>query len=244
MRRVEKRIGPGDEGRSVRDVLRNDLSFSDGRISRLKRLPDGILLDGEKAYVTARVREGQLLSARAEDGFAQAAEPVPVFLPVLYEDEDYVVIDKPAGIAVHATGRGAGETTLENAMAALLGPGCGAHPVSRLDRGTTGAMLWAKSGWAHELARRSQREVTTPRLTLTSAGIAPSARFERIASRVGRWKNCWPFMWPRSRVMYSGAPPRAYTRSSSARVPGMVHGGMWGVYICSTQRPGSPFSRA
>ena len=123
-------------------------------------------------------------------------------------EDQIILIDKPAGIAVHASGRGAGETTLENAMASLLGPGCGAHPVSRLDRGTTGAMLWAKSGWAHELARGSQREGLLRReyLAVIRGGDLPDEGV--IDLPVGRREG---FAWRRF-VTEDGLPARTAYR--------------------------------
>lgn len=74
-------------------------------------------------------------------------------LAIIYEDEDLLVIDKPAGLAVHPT-QDPDEATLEHALAAYLRPGETSHPISRLDRGTTGLMAVAKNGYMHELLRR------------------------------------------------------------------------------------------
>ena len=92
------------------------------------------------------------------------AEALP--LTILYEDDDLVVVDKPAGMVVHpAAGHAAG--TLVNALLhhvnGLSGIGGEARPgiVHRLDRGTSGVMVVAKHDRAHrELARQfHDREV-------------------------------------------------------------------------------------
>ena len=65
-----------------------------------------------------------------------------------------LILNKPAGLAVHQSTRDPGECTLENALSAYLPQGDYVHPVSRLDRGTTGIMTVAKSGYVHDLLRR------------------------------------------------------------------------------------------
>ncbi|MBQ2770636.1 MAG: RluA family pseudouridine synthase [Clostridia bacterium] len=157
MRIQELEIRDCQAGRSVQDLLKNELLLSEGLISRLKRRPRGICLNGKKVYTTYRVQAGDRLSAEVGDGpdFPRP-EPRAYPLEVLYEDEDFLLINKPAGLAVHASTRDSDELTLENALAAYLPPDENPHPVSRLDRGTTGVMAWAKSGYAHELLRRQQ----------------------------------------------------------------------------------------
>jgi len=74
-------------------------------------------------------------------------------LDILYEDADLLVLNKPAGMAVHG-GYDRGEPTVANALAAYLGPDAVFHPVNRLDRGTSGVMLVARSGYVHDRLRR------------------------------------------------------------------------------------------
>lgn len=155
MRQRILKIDGEDAGRSVHDLMKNELCISESFISRLKRRASGIRIDGEKAYTTRRVSVGETLTVEVGDpeDFPRP-EPMPHPLSILYEDEDYILIDKEAGISVHASTRNPGELTLENALAAYLPPGENPHPVSRLDRGTTGVITFAKSGYAHELLRR------------------------------------------------------------------------------------------
>ncbi|MFR6425805.1 MAG: RluA family pseudouridine synthase [Oscillospiraceae bacterium] len=74
-------------------------------------------------------------------------------LDILYEDADLLALNKPAGMAVHG-GYDRGEPTVANALAAYLGPDAVFHPVNRLDRGTSGVMLVARSGYVHDRLRR------------------------------------------------------------------------------------------
>jgi len=105
----------------------------------------------------------------------QPTTPAPqdLPLPILYDDEDVVVIDKPAGMVVHP-GAGHREGTLVNALlhhvGGLSGVGGEERPgiVHRLDRGTSGVMVVAKHDRAHRsLARQfHDREVTKEYIAL------------------------------------------------------------------------------
>jgi 23S rRNA pseudouridine1911/1915/1917 synthase len=147
-------VEPADEGRTALSLLRRGFVCSDAHISRLKRRDTGILLNGEKCYVTARVHAGDVLVIEIGDLPDGHIVPMAYPLDVRYEDEDLLIIDKPAGIAVHQSTRDPEELTLENAVCYYLGGNVSPHPVSRLDRGTSGLMAFAKSGYVHERLRR------------------------------------------------------------------------------------------
>jgi 23S rRNA pseudouridine1911/1915/1917 synthase len=116
------------------------------------------------------------------------AEDLP--LPILYEDSDLVVVDKPAGMVVHpAAGHSSG--TVVNALLHhvedLSGIGGELRPgiVHRLDRGTSGVMIAAKNDAAHqELSRQfHDREVEKEYIALVW-GVVHAGR--RIDAPIGR----------------------------------------------------------
>ena len=74
--------------------------------------------------------------------------PVDFPLDILYEDEDLLLINKPAGIAVHPAALTEETATIAGAAAHYLHSSC-FHAVNRLDRGTTGVMAVAKTGFIH-----------------------------------------------------------------------------------------------
>jgi len=76
-----------------------------------------------------------------------------IHVPVLYEDDHVIVVDKPAGLVVHP-GKGNDDGTLVNALLDRLDPHCG-HPerpgiVHRLDKGTSGVMVVARTQQAYD----------------------------------------------------------------------------------------------
>ncbi len=115
------------------------------------------------------LRGGQTVEVEPAQLKPLHAEPEPIPLEILYEDEDMVAVNKPAGMVVHA-GAGCRSGTLVNALLArfesLSGVGGDLRPgiVHRLDRYTSGVILVARHDAAHrhlaeQFARRKVEKV-------------------------------------------------------------------------------------
>lgn len=169
MRTLTYTATPADEGRTVQSILRREMACSESHISRLKSREEGILLGGARCYVTARVKAGDLLTVEIGDVPDGHIVPMAYPLDVRYEDDDLLILNKPAGISVHQSTRDPKEITLENAVCHHLGGLISPHPVSRLDRGTSGLIAFAKSGYVHERLRRQMHTSAYARVYL---GIA------------------------------------------------------------------------
>src|SRR5262249_44496720 len=142
------------------------------------------------AKANQAVKVGQLISIDVPPPVdpVPAAEALP--LPILYQDPDIVVVDKPAGMVVHpAAGHASG--TLVNALLHhaddLSGVGGEKRPgiVHRLDRGTSGLMVVAKHDAAHlELARQfHDREVEKQYIALIWGSVSPGRRIDEPIGR-------------------------------------------------------------
>lgn len=143
--RLQYRILPEEDGRALRDVLRRSLGLSASLVKAIKILPDGILLDGVPAHTNAVARAGQVVSVAAgPEARTVPRGPAPAMPPVLYEDEAMLIVNKPAGMAVHPTA-GIPSGTLYDAAMAYLGGEDSFCPVSRLDRHTSGVLCAAKN---------------------------------------------------------------------------------------------------
>ncbi len=124
--------------------------------SRVQELVDGglILVNGQPAKSSQKLRGGELITVRAHPRPAPhaAAESIP--LDVLYEDDDVIAVNKAAGMTVHA-GAGNVSGTLVNALLGrgqeLSQSGDPLRPgiVHRLDKETSGVILVAKNDAAH-----------------------------------------------------------------------------------------------
>lgn len=156
--RLSVAVTPEEDGAEVLTLLRKNLRLSTALLRRLKRVPDGILLDGMHVTVRARVRCGQTISILREPaGGERRVVPQQGPLNIVYEDDDLLILNKPNGIAVHPS-PGHAEDTLANYVAAYLGEGAAFHAVNRLDRGTGGLMCVAKHKLsAQRLALQIQR---------------------------------------------------------------------------------------
>lgn len=156
MRTLTHIVTPEEEGRTVRSLLKGRWQFSSHAISRLTRVENGIRVNGVHARTTAVLRAGDKVEVESGDHRPPKAAPVPGNwpLPVVWEDEDLLVVNKPAGMTAHASSFLPDTPTVAGALAFSRGTDFIFHPVSRLDKGTTGLMVIAKSGYVHDLLRR------------------------------------------------------------------------------------------
>jgi 23S rRNA pseudouridine1911/1915/1917 synthase len=165
------------------------------------------------------VKTGQLVTVVMHEPVDSSVKPEAMPLPILFQDRDIVVVDKPAGMVVHpAAGHAAG--TLVNALLhhveGLSGIGGEKRPgiVHRLDRGTSGLMVVAKHDAAHqELARQFQdREVEKEYVALVWGEVMAG---RRIDAPIGRD--------PQNRKKMSARARRA--RAAVTRITGAQHFG-------------------
>ena len=150
--------------------------------SQARRLIDDglVTVDGAPERPSYRLPDGARIAATipAAEPAEPAAERIP--LTVIYQDEDVIVVDKPAGLTVHpAPGHPGG--TLVNALLALdpelaaLGDRVRPGIVHRLDRDTSGLLVVARNERARaDLTRqRKQREVSKTYLALVQGVPKP-----------------------------------------------------------------------
>lgn len=143
---LEYQISKSDEGKIIKEYLQ-EKGFSRQNLVELKKMKESILLNGVWEYVTARVKEGDLLCVHIkEDDSSEKIPPVNLPFPIVYEDEDIVVIDKPADMPIHPSLNNY-ENTLGNAAAyyyAKQNKPFIFRCINRLDRDTTGLTILAK----------------------------------------------------------------------------------------------------
>ncbi len=160
-------IGPDHEGLRLDKFLANELpNHSRAQVQRL--IDDGRVSMPRVATPKANtaVRPGDVVTVQVPAPAPSTLEPEDLPLPILHDDADVVVVNKPAGLVVHP-GAGHPTGTLVHALLHhvqdLSGIGGETRPgiVHRLDKGTSGVMVVAKNDTAHqELARQfHDREV-------------------------------------------------------------------------------------
>lgn len=125
--------------------------------ARLQRLIDDeeILVNGKPAKASYKIRAGDAMEVELAAPPSAGFTPENIPLEIVFEDDDLVVVNKPAGIVVHPAA-GAHSGTLANALAyhfqelsthaGAIRPGI----VHRLDKDTSGLLVAAKTESAHE----------------------------------------------------------------------------------------------
>ncbi len=168
--------------------------LSDRSRSEIQRwIKDGLVaVDGEVARASARLEEGQHVDLSIPESFAPAdLAPEALPLTIVYEDDDLIVVDKPAGMVVHpAPGHSGG--TLVNAVLhhcpQIEGVGGERRPgiVHRLDKETSGLIVVAKNDHAHRFlqAQFKERTVYKQYLALVEGRLTPERG--RITAPIGR----------------------------------------------------------
>ena len=138
-------------------------------------------VNGAPARPSQKVRPGDRVRLQVPPPAPSGVPPQPIPLAVAYEDETLVVIDKPAGLAVHP-GPGHPDSTLVNGLLAhcpdIQGIGGQIRPgiVHRLDKDTSGLLMVAKTAPAHSAlsAQLKDRRVTKGYLALAAGHPAPT----------------------------------------------------------------------
>lgn len=156
---LEHRIAASGAGRSVEEILKDEMGISGRMIQRLTR-SRGILLNRRPGYLRRAVREGDVVAARVGAEEEPTLTPAAMELSILHEDDSSIVLDKPAGLLVHPTAPHH-TRTLAHGLAhhhAEQGLALRVRPVHRLDRETSGAILFAKSAFAQNDLDRQLRE--------------------------------------------------------------------------------------
>ena len=157
MRILTHTVLPEEEGRMVKGILRGSLQLSYTLLKSLKWRENAILLNGQSVHVNVIVHAGDVVSVALsertprEDLYCEnTAAP-----NIVYEDEDLLVLNKPAGVAMHPKADDAAAPSLAAMLTGYLGEGSVPHFVSRLDKGTSGLLIAAKSGYVHDRLRRA-----------------------------------------------------------------------------------------
>lgn len=141
------RITEKDCGTEIIQFLR-EKGFSRHLLSGMKADKGAILLNGERGFGHTPLAEGDVLQVRVlETECSEKILPVEMKLDILYEDEDLLVINKPADMPIHPS-VGNYENTLANGVAYYYlkqGKPFVYRCINRLDRDTTGGLILAKN---------------------------------------------------------------------------------------------------
>jgi 23S rRNA pseudouridine1911/1915/1917 synthase len=149
----------------------------------------GVRVDGTPRAKSHRLQGGEEVAFEAVEQPSAEITPEAMELHVPYEDEHLLVVDKPAGLAVHpAAGHATG--TLVHGLVSLEAAG-GSDParpgiVHRLDRDTSGLLVVARSPEAHRRLQNLVRRRALEREYLALVVGRPQSRRGTIEAAIGR----------------------------------------------------------
>lgn len=183
-------------GETVGAVLRK-LGFSGTMIKRMKRLTNGITVNGEHVTVRYRLGEGDVLFCDDSDLYSDENPnivPVDLGIDIIYEDEAVIAVNKPAGMPTHPS-HGHYDDTLANALAfeyKKRGIPFVFRAVNRLDSDTSGVVLLAKSmSAAYTLARSiAEGRIEKKYLAVLDGEIKSTVgEFVRVEHKIARMSD-------------------------------------------------------
>ena len=209
-RRLSEIVRAEDEGLALGHFLRRRMGLSKKEISQAKFRENGICVDGRRQKVTAVLRAGQRVDVLLDEGERTSPQlkSSDKELQVLYEDQDVIAVDKPAGLSVHPAGReGLHGDTLANRLAFYLrekGEDCVIRIFGRLDQDTSGVVLAAKNQAAAARLARQREDGTLRKTYLAVCEGIPKEREGEISLPLGPD----PEDRTRMRVCPAGRPAR------------------------------------
>lgn len=135
--------------------------YSHAVLVLLKKTEESILVNGVWYYVNDRLKEGDSLQITIDEPFGSAQiEPVALPFEIVYEDEDILVVNKPAGMPIHPSIHNHDNTLANGVMHYFKekGQSCTFRCVNRLDKDTTGLTIIAKHALSSAVLSRQMNE--------------------------------------------------------------------------------------
>jgi len=170
-------ITPNDIPNTIQSFLQSK-DYSSQVIKELKKMPESILIDDRWEYMHHKLSVGETLTVRIQEmDYSEKIPPVPMKLDIVYEDEDILVINKPANMPIHPSLNNY-YNSLANGLAWYFEQQnkpfifrC----VNRLDRDTSGLTIIAKhmlsAGILSSMVTR--REIYREYLAIVEGKISP-----------------------------------------------------------------------
>jgi len=173
-RMLIRRLGPARRTLILRLIRKGNV-----RVNRRRARPDTRLSAGDVVFLPASLR----MVAEAPRGIPPALAARVADIPVLYEDEELLAVDKPAGLVVHG-GSGYAAGLIEAMRELRRSPDL--RLAHRLDRDTSGVLLMAKNLEALRRLTAAFRERRLEKTYLALIAGHPSAHVGRMVSRLAK----------------------------------------------------------
>ncbi len=145
--RFQHKVDFNNNGKAIKSILKNEFNFSKGLIKKLKN-HGKIFCNQAPVFVNHIVQTGDIVEAVINfEERSENVKPVKMDLRIIYEDDSIIALDKPPDTVIHPVANYT-ENTIANGLMYYF-KSRGLHikirPVSRLDRETTGVIVFAKN---------------------------------------------------------------------------------------------------
>lgn len=144
MRRIDFNVEPSHDGFTVEKYLMSVKGLSRRLITKIK-YSEGIMVNDNVSRTVDIIKSGDIVSVIMGDEKC-LEENLSLDIPIVYDDDDIVVFNKPCGVPVHPSIRHYNDT-LGNYFSAVF-KGVSFRPVNRLDKDTSGLCVVAKNAFA------------------------------------------------------------------------------------------------
>ena len=187
-RTLQYRITESDTYSNIHELLKAH-GYSSTVIRHLKETENGIQRNGVWSRVYEPLCSGDTVTILlTEEASSENIVPTPLPLDIVYEDEDLLIINKPAGMPIHPS-QGNYDNTLANACAYYFqqkGEPFTYRCINRLDRDTTGLLIIARHAYSASLLSSmvAKREIHREYLALATGLVPDSGVIEASIARV------------------------------------------------------------
>lgn len=180
-------VAEAENGDVLRHVLRRRFRFSRRLFTKLKQT-SAVTVNGCSVYLTARVKSGDSVKIKLLEETDISVQPEPIPLDIVCEDEDLLVINKQPGIVVHPT-KDYPNGTLANGLIHYWqerGEAYRVRPVNRLDKETSGVVVFAKHAYAHDFLVRQMKRGAFERAYRAIVAGALKLKWGTVDMPIGR----------------------------------------------------------
>lgn len=168
---LEYKTTKNDENKSIKTILQREFQISNRFLTKLK-LHQKILINNQVAMVNNNPPCNSIITVSIDFEETDEITPQEGNIEILYEDEYFLAVNKPANIVVHPCSYHP-DDTLVNFVKAYLNNHKKIRPINRLDKGTSGVVLFAKNEYIQELFKN----------------IDPKPQKEYIVITYGKWEE-------------------------------------------------------
>ncbi|MGL5512358.1 MAG: RluA family pseudouridine synthase [Sporomusa sp.] len=172
------KVAPEHAGLLVEQYLKQVLHYSGRKIQKLTRR-QGIVLNGKAVFLQKPLKSNDILRVLVIEDTSYGVQAEPGTIEILYEDDYLLVLNKPPYQLVHPAGQTTSGTLANHLAHHFAGRGvvCTVRAVHRLDRETSGCVIFAKDARSQSLLEQQLKRRTLKRsyLALVTGNINPPA---------------------------------------------------------------------